>query len=58
MKAQYGSVPNEQCCGAAMEKVFRGETKRFRGWYCPCCSNWRPAIGRELLYGMEYDNED
>ncbi len=46
-------------CSELMTDVWRGETKdgkpKFKGWYCPACRRYEPAIFRELqFYWDEY----
>lgn len=34
-------------CNVQMDEVFYAEENRFRGWVCPACLTFAPAIGRE-----------
>ncbi|MEY2908818.1 MAG: hypothetical protein RLZZ602_1341 [Pseudomonadota bacterium] len=34
-------------CGGKAEEVIYAERKMRVGWYCPKCSNFEKAIGRE-----------
>jgi hypothetical protein len=42
-----------ECGHAHKTPVFRGETKRLRGWYCPICKEFVKPVGREGLYTIE-----
>lgn len=41
-------------CDTQMEEVFTAqENMRLKGWMCPSCLTFAPAIGREKKWTME-----
>jgi hypothetical protein len=52
MSRDVAVLSDEECCRQLMDKVFRGEDGKFRGWLCPLCGDWRKAIGRELQHTL------
>ena len=42
---------NKDCpkCGQPAKEVIHAEQQRRKGWYCPACQHFDPAIGRERL---------
>jgi len=39
-------VPCPQCLSPAAQVIYAAVNRR-RGWYCPKCGHFKPAIGRE-----------
>ena len=42
------TVPCSKCQQKAVEVIYAAERLR-RGWYCPACRNFMPAIRRERI---------
>ena len=41
-------------CDTQMEEVFTAqENMRLKGWMCPVCLNFAPAIGRERKWQLD-----
>jgi hypothetical protein len=46
-------------CDMQMEEVFTAqENMRLKGWMCPKCLHFAPAIGRERLFTQNDKTED
>lgn len=46
-------------CDTQMEEVFTAqENFKLKGWMCPSCLHFAPAIGRERLFTQGYKDGD
>lgn len=46
-------------CDTQMEEVFTAqENFRLKGWMCPSCMNFAPAIGREKGWTIDDKTEN